>query len=87
MGRTMSTVFEDAVNITGWSMRDLRLRWTPLLGEEGEEPEEGDEAMIWGFDTLLHEFRDLEEAGMRSESIVDVDHIPFKKERLWSDWD
>ena len=87
LGRTMSTVFEDAVNITGWSMRDLRLRWTPLLGEEGEEPEEGDEAMIWGFDTLLHEFRDLEEAGMRSESIVDVDHIPFKKERLWSDWD
>ncbi|GAA5889496.1 hypothetical protein JCM8208_001043 [Rhodotorula glutinis] len=99
LGLTLQFVFEAAAKATGWDVEDLRLTFysryacdeAELRDEDGRAASSSATAaepartVIWGFDTLLTGFRDLEEIGLTNGDVVDIDHVPFDPSRAY--WD
>ncbi|GAA6051228.1 hypothetical protein JCM3770_005881 [Rhodotorula araucariae] len=68
-GLTVQFVFEAAAKATGWKVDDLRLTFYSREADGVVDSES-----LWGWDKLLTSWRDLEEIGLESGDIVDIDH-------------
>lgn len=92
-GLTLQFVFDAAAKASGWDVQDLRLSFYPRHEEEREERDDGAEptarekVIVWGWDRIFVEWRDLEEIGLSIGDVVDVDHVPYDPRRAYWDED
>lgn len=92
LGLTLQFVFKAAARATGWDVEDLRLTFYSryLCDEADLRLDDGAAAppartIVWGADSLLTGFRDLEEIGLSNGDVVDIDHVPYDPSRAY--WD
>ncbi|GAA5854093.1 hypothetical protein JCM9279_004380 [Rhodotorula babjevae] len=92
LGLTLQFVFEAVVKATGWDVEDLRLTFYSRylcdeadlrLGDDGDgQALAPAKTVVWGFDSILTGFRDLEETG---GDVVDIDYVPYDPRRAYFD--
>lgn len=83
LGLTLARVFDAAAEVSGWEVKDSRATFH-VLDDAGKEQD----VVVWGWDTILTEFCDLEEIGLEGKGdVIDFDYVPYRADRACYDLD
>ncbi|GAA6055219.1 hypothetical protein NBRC10513_008169 [Rhodotorula toruloides] len=83
LGLTLARVFDAAAEHSGWEVKDLKAIFH-VPDDAGKE----EDVVVWGWDTILTEFCDLEEIGLEGKGdVVDFDYVPYSASRGCYDLD
>ncbi|KAM0745664.1 hypothetical protein T439DRAFT_176328 [Meredithblackwellia eburnea MCA 4105] len=75
--RPLVKLFDFIKATTGWEKKEIKIRCTPRLSTSGEE------VFCWGNDKIMKHGRSLDDWGLSSGDIVDVDHGFYHSQRTW----
>ncbi|BGP07183.1 hypothetical protein JCM10049v2_003014 [Rhodotorula toruloides] len=77
LGLTLARVFDAAAEHSGWDAKDLKATFH-VPDDAGKE----EDVVVWGWDTILTEFCDLEEIGLEGKGdVIDFDYAPYRPDR------
>ncbi|GEM08400.1 proteophosphoglycan 5 [Rhodotorula toruloides] len=77
LGLTLARVFDAAAQHSGWEVRDLKATFY-VPDDEGKE----EDVVVWGWDTILTEFCDLEEMRLVGKGdVIDFEYVPYRASR------